>query len=40
MKQKLPKDSGKAASSLRIIAKRPINTMINVVARSLNDGGR
>ena len=40
MKQKLPKDSGKAASFLRTIAKRPFNTMINVIALLLNDGGR
>ena len=40
MKQKLPEeDSGKSASSLRMIPERPFYTMINV-ALSLNDAGR
>ena len=40
MKQKLPEeDSGKSASSSRIIAERPFNTTINV-ALSSNDKSR
>ena len=41
MKQKLPEeeDSGKATSSLRMVAERPLNTMTNV-AQSSNNAGR
>ena len=41
MKQKLPEaeDSGKATSSLRIVAEKRLNTMTNV-ALSFNNAGR